>query len=87
MIRVAAKVSPHCPALAKDLLERAFEQGDSVNRDVEYRRAAMSYLTDSRTTYIANGYSLQMDKLSLQSRATMAMVALDAKMAIRLSNE
>jgi hypothetical protein len=84
VIRVAAKVSPHCPALAKDLLERAFEQGDSVNRDVEYRRAAMSYLTDSRTTYIANGYSLQMDKLSLQSRATMAMVALDAKMAIRL---
>ena len=84
MIRVAVKVSPHCPAIAKDLLERAFEQGDSVNSDMEHRRAAMSYLTDSRTTYIANGYSLQLDKLSLQSRAAMAMVSLDAKMAIQL---
>lgn len=84
LIRVAVKVSPHCAAVAKDLLERAFEQGDSANSDMEYRRAAMSYLTDSRATYVANGYSLQMDKLSLQSRATIAMVSLDAKTASQL---
>jgi len=84
MIRVAVKISPHCSAIAKDLLKRAFEQADSVNHDMEYRRAAMTYLTDSRVTYVANGYSLQMDKLSLQSRATMAMVSLDGQMAIQL---
>jgi hypothetical protein len=83
MVRVAVKVAPHCAAIAKNLLERAFEQADSVNSDMTFRRAAMSYLTDSRTSYVANGYSLQMDKLSLQSRATMAMASIDPKMAIQ----
>lgn len=83
LIRVAVKLSAHCPVLAKDLLQRGFEQADTVKGDTEYKRASGSYPTDSRISYAANGYSLQLDRLSLQSRATLAMVPLDANLAIR----
>lgn len=83
MIRLAVKLSPHCPHLAKDLLQRAFERAETVKGEMEYKRAARSYLTDSRISYAANAYSLQMDRLSLGSRATLAMVDLDPKLAIR----
>jgi len=83
-IRIAIKISPHCPALAKELLQRAFDQADTVKGETEYRRTPGSYLTDSRLSYAANGSSLQTDRLSLQSRATLAMAPLDSKLAIRL---
>jgi hypothetical protein len=83
MVRLAVKLSPYCPALAEDLLHRAFEQADTVKGDMEYKRASGSYLSDSRLSYAANGYSLQMDRLSLRSRATLAMVPLHARVAIQ----
>jgi hypothetical protein len=84
IIRVAVKVSRYCPTLAKDMLQRAFQQADTVTGDTEYKLASGTHLTDSRISYAANGYSLQVDRLSLQSRATLALVPLDAKAAIQL---
>jgi hypothetical protein len=84
IIRVAVKVSQYCPTLAKDMLQRAFQQADTVTSDTEHKLASGTHLTDSRVSYAVNGYSLQVDRLSLQSRATLAMVPLDAKVAIQL---
>ncbi|MBZ5679038.1 MAG: hypothetical protein LAO24_02915 [Acidobacteriia bacterium] len=85
MIRIAAKVASPCPTLAKDLLQRAFDQAESVEPATAYKRALrIGTLTDSRTNYMANAFSLQMDRLSLQSRAVLGMVPLDAGKAIQL---
>jgi len=84
MIRIALKVSSRCPILTKDLLHHAFEQTESVKPETAYTLASGTGLTDSRIRYSALGYSLEMDRLSLQSRAVLAMAPLDAKMAIQL---
>jgi len=85
MIRIAAKVAAQCPALAKYLLQRAFEQSDSVEPDTAYKLASgMGRSTDSRISFADKAYSLGMDRLSLQSHAVLGMAPLDAKKAIQL---
>jgi hypothetical protein len=84
MIRIAAKVAAPCPALAKDLLQHAFDQADSVEPETAYKLAVPGGSTDSRVSYSEHGYSQQMDRLSLQSRAVLGMAPLDAKTAIQL---
>jgi hypothetical protein len=85
MIRIAARVESPCPTLAKDLIQRAFDQSDGVEPSTAYKRARRNgTLTDSRLSYIENAYSLQMDRLSLQSRAVLAMASLDGRKAIQL---
>jgi len=85
MIRIAAKVAAQCPALAKDLLQRAFDQADRVEPDTAYKLASgMGLSTDSRISFADKTYSLRMDRLSLQSRAVLGMAPLDAKKAIQL---
>ena len=83
LIRIAAKVGPHCPPVAQDLLKRAFDKADSVKPEMSFSIAIM-HSTDSRIAFIGNGYSLQMDKLSLQSRAVLQMAPMNASEAIRL---
>jgi len=51
MIRISAKVASSCPALAKDLLQRAFDQADSVERETAYKLGAAGKFTDSRISY------------------------------------
>jgi hypothetical protein len=85
MIRIAAKVAAQCPDLAKDLLQRAFDQSDTVEPDTAYKLASgMGLSTDSRISFVDKTYSLAMDRLSLQSRAVLGMAPLDAKKAIQL---
>ena len=85
MIRIAAKVAAPCAMLAKDLLQRAFDQADSVETSTSYVRARRNgTLTDTRVSYLSNAYSLQLDRLSLQSRAVLAMASLDGGKAIQL---
>jgi hypothetical protein len=40
MIRIAAKVAAQCPALAKDLLQRAFDQAEAVEPPTAYKIGA-----------------------------------------------
>ena len=84
MIRVAVRVSPRCPILAKYLLERAFEQADSVRSESAYDKGGGTGLADSRISYSEHGYLLRVDRLSLQSRAIIALVPLNPKTAIQL---
>lgn len=85
MIRIAAKAAAHCQALAKDLLQRAFDQSDDVEPDTAYRLASgMGLGTDSRISFVDKTYSLAMDRLSLQSRAVLGMAPLNANRAIQL---
>jgi hypothetical protein len=85
MIRIAAKVAAPCAAFAKDLLQRAFDQADSVEPNTSYMRARRNgTLTDTRVSYVSNAYSLQLDRLSLQSRAVIGIAPLDARKAIQL---
>jgi hypothetical protein len=85
MIRIAAKVAAQCPALAKDLLQRAFDQSDSVEPDTAYKLASgMGLSTDSRISFVNRTYSLALDRLSLQSRAVLGLAPLDARRAIQL---
>jgi hypothetical protein len=85
MIRVAAKVASPCSTLAKDLLERAFDQADSVEPHMGYKLASGDSIpTDSRLYFEHQTYELRQDRLSLQSRAVLAMATLDEKLAIQL---
>jgi hypothetical protein len=84
MIRIAKKVSPYCPVLAKELLRRAIDQGSTVKLDTDYKRAAKSYPSDSRITSQQNGFDLQVDRLSLESLSVQALATIDAKTAIQL---
>jgi hypothetical protein len=85
MIRVAKKVASQCPVLAKDLLQRAFDQADGVEPATAYKLAGGKGVnTDSRIFFKKKTYDLAMDSLSLQSRAVIAMAPLDAKKAIQL---
>jgi hypothetical protein len=45
---------------------------------------AITHSTESRVAFIGNSYSLQMDKLSLESRAVLQMTSLNASEAIQL---
>ena len=84
MIRIATKVSSPCPTLATDWLSRAFDQADGIEPATAYKLALAGGLTDSRISYADHGYSQQMDRLSLQSRAVLGMTLLDAKVSIEL---
>jgi hypothetical protein len=85
MIRVAAKVASPCSTLAKDLLQRAFDQADSVESQMKYKLASGDGIpSDSRLYFEHQTYELQQDRLSLQSRAVLAMATIDAKLAIHL---
>ncbi|SRR6266849_3341295 len=84
LIRIATKVASPCPVLAKDLLQRAFDQGDSVEPDTAYKLALGAVSTDSRVYFMKLTYDLGMDRLSLQSRVVISMAPLDAKKAIQL---
>jgi hypothetical protein len=85
MIRVAAKVASPCSTLAKDLLQRAFDQADSVEPQMKYKLASGNGIpTDSRLYFEHQTSELQQDRLSLQSRVVLAMAPLDAKLAIHL---
>lgn len=84
MIRIAIRISSTCPVLAKDLLRRAFEHAETVEPQTGYDLASGTRLTDSRVSYAAHGYSLAMDRLSLQSRVVVAMAPLEAQVAIQL---
>lgn len=84
MIRIATKIAAPCPDLARDLFQSAFDQAESVEPETAFKLAPKSWLADSRISYAAHGYSQQMDRLSLQSRAVLGMVPLDAKKAIQL---
>jgi hypothetical protein len=83
LIRTASKISRYCLAVAQQLLRRAFEQADSVAPETSFT-VGLGYSTDSRIAFTENSYSLQMDKLSLQSRAVLQMGLLKASEAIRL---
>jgi hypothetical protein len=85
MIRVATKVAAPCAMLAKGLLLRAFDQADRVEQSTSYARVRRNGTpTDTRTSYLSNAYSLQLDRLSLQSRIVIALAPLDGKKAIQL---
>ncbi len=84
MIRIAAKVASPCPALAIKLLQDAFDQASRVEPETANTLAPASVLTDSRIYSQEQAYSLQMDRLSLQSRAALALAPLNPKMAIQL---
>jgi hypothetical protein len=85
MIRVATKVASPCSTLATDLLQRAFDQADSVVPQMKYKLASGDGIpTDSRLYFEHQTYELQQDRLSLQSRVVLAVVPLDAKLAIDL---
>lgn len=83
LIRIAAKMSAQCPVVAQDLLRLAFDQASSVNLEMPFK-VAITYSTDSRVAFMGDGYSLQMDRLSLQARAVLQMAAINASEAIRL---
>jgi hypothetical protein len=82
-MRIASKIGPPCPALAEDLLKRAFDEAASVTPELPVS-IAITHSTDSRVESLGRSYSLQMDRLSLQSRAILQMAALNASEAIRL---
>ena len=85
MIQVAAKVASSCSTLAKDLLQRAFDHADSVEPEMGYKLSSWNEIhTDTRLYFQHQTYALQQDRLSLQSRAVLAMATLDAKLAIQL---
>jgi hypothetical protein len=85
MIRIAAKVGPRCSALSKDLLQRAFDQADGVEPLMGYKLGFEGgILSDSRLYFEHQTYELQQDRLSLQSRAVLAMATIDGKLAIQL---
>jgi hypothetical protein len=85
MIRVGSKLASQCPALAKDLLQRTFDQADSVEPATAYKvSTGIGHSTDSHLSFANKTYELAMDRLSLQSRAVMAMAPLDARKAIQL---
>ena len=85
MIRVAAKVASPCSTLAKDLLQQAFDQADSVEPEMRYKLASGEAITtDSRLYFEHQTYELQLDRLSLQSRTVLATATLDPKLAIHL---
>jgi len=49
MIRVAAKVASQCSTLAKELLQRAFDQADSVEPEMGYKLSSWNGIhTDTR---------------------------------------
>lgn len=85
MIRIAIKVAAPCPVLAKGLLQRSFDQADRVEPSTSYVRVRRNGArTDTRVSYLSNAYSLQLDRLSLQSRIVLAIAPLDGRKAIRL---
>ncbi len=85
MIRIANKVISACPALAKDLLQHAFDQAEGVEPATAYKRATgIGLSTDSRFSFTDKTYALAMDRLSLRSRAVLGMVASDGNKAIQL---
>jgi hypothetical protein len=85
MIRVASKVASACPALAKDLLQRAFDQAETIELPIAYKVATgMGYSTDSRFAFMDRTYALAMDQLSLRSRAVLGMAPIDGDKAIQL---
>jgi hypothetical protein len=85
MIRVAAKVASSCSTLAKDLLQRAFERADSVEPLMGYKLASGDGIpTDSRLYFQHLTYELRQDRLSLQSRAVLALAPLDSKLSVQL---
>lgn len=85
MIRIANKVASPCPALAKDLLQHAFDEAGGVEPATAYKLAAgIGLSTDSRFSFMDKTYALAMDRLSLRSRAVLGMVGVDANKAIQL---
>lgn len=85
MIEVAEKIATRCPMLAKNLLQHAFDLAASVTPETAYKLGSgMGLQTDSRLFFLKDAYSLQEDRLSLRSRAVLAMAPLDPDLAIRL---
>jgi hypothetical protein len=85
MLRIAIKVAAPCSVLAKGLLQRSFDQADRVEPSTSYVRVRRNGArTDTRISYLSNAYSLQLDRLSLQSRVVLAIAPLDGRKAIRL---
>ncbi len=66
-----------------ELIERAFRLATSAHEP--YRKAALSgVIQDYRGSIQANAYGLQLDRVSLQTRAVRQMLALDKKAAREL---
>jgi hypothetical protein len=85
LIRVAERISARCPALAKDLLQHAFELSANVSVETAYTLGSgMGVSTDSRIFQSSQAYALKEDRLSLRSRVVLAMVSLDTKLAVDL---
>ena len=85
MIRVANKVASACPALAKDLLQRAFDQSERVEPGTAQKLVSGMALTTDSAIFLRNrAYALGFDGLSLQSRAVLGMLALDGTRATKL---
>jgi hypothetical protein len=85
MIRVANKVASGCPALAKDLLQRGFDQSEKVEPETSQKLVSGMALTTDSALFLRNrAYALGMDRLSLQSRAVIGMVPVDGARAIEL---
>jgi hypothetical protein len=85
LIRIAQNISAHCPALAKDLLQLAFDLSASVRVETAYTLGSgMGISTDSRIFQSSEADALQEDRLSLRSRVVLAAVPLDTKLAVDL---
>jgi hypothetical protein len=84
MIRIAAKVSYSCPALAKALLNRAFEQSDGVKPETSSESVSGSGNADTNFYFTEKAYSLHLDRLSLQSRVVIALEPIEPKRAVQL---
>lgn len=87
LIRVAALPRVSDPEWKLELLEEAFHFAAGAKEPV--RREALPHLHDSesRTTYLSQGYDFNHDALSLQGRAILAILPLDRKRAAQLLRE
>ena len=85
MIRIAKKIGSACPAVARDVLQHAFDASESVDPATAYKFAAGAGVsTDSRFFFQDKTYALAMDRLSLRSRVVLGMASLDANKAIQM---